>query len=46
MDIKGYIKSKTIPVIGNLRTYKPLYNYYEPLSSAVPEVYNKMGGGI
>lgn len=44
MDIKGYIKSKTTPLIGNLKTYKPLYNYFEPLSPEIPVVYNADGG--
>lgn len=43
MDIKGYIRSKLIPVIGNWKTYKPLYNYFEPLSPDIPLVYNKEG---
>ena len=43
MNIKGYIESKTIPIIGNLRTYKPLYNYFKPLSSEIPIVYNQEG---
>lgn len=43
MDIKGYIKSKTIPIMGNLKTYKPLYNYFEPLGADIPMVYNKEG---
>ena len=43
MDIRGYIKSITTSVIGNLKTYKPLYNYYTPLSSEVPLVYNSEG---
>ncbi len=43
MDIKGYIRSKMIPIIGNLRTYKPLYDYYAPLSDEVPLVYNRDG---
>ena len=43
MDIKGYIKSVATPIIGNLKTYKPLYNYYTPLSSEVPLVYNSEG---
>lgn len=44
MDIKGYIKSKTIPLIGSLKTYKPLYNYFEPLSPEIPSIYNSEGG--
>ena len=43
MDIKGYIRSKTIPVIGNLKTYKPLYDYYYPLNPETPQVYNEKG---
>ena len=43
VDIKGYLKSKAIPVIGNLKTYKPLYNYYETLSDVKPLVYNQDG---
>lgn len=43
MNIKGYVKSKAIPIVGNLRTYKPLYDYYAPLSDKVPLVYNQNG---
>ena len=43
MDIKGYIRSKYIPFIGNLKTYKPLYNYYRDLDSTQPCVYNRYG---
>lgn len=43
MDIKGYIKSKAVPIIGNWKTYKPLYDYYEELSDEIPLVYNKEG---
>lgn len=43
MDIVGYIKSKVIPIVGNLRTYKPLYDYYTPMSDEIPLVYNQNG---
>ncbi len=43
MDIKGYIKSKAIPIIGSLKNYKPLYDYYYPLNPDVPKVYNCEG---
>lgn len=43
MHIRGYIKSKIIQPRGNLKIYKPLYNYYEPLSSDIPLVYNEEG---
>lgn len=43
MDIKGYVNSKIIPLAGNLKTYKPLYNYFKPLSSEEPLVYNAEG---
>lgn len=43
MNIESYIRSKAIPLIGNMKTYKPLYNYYATLSDEKPLVYNKEG---
>ena len=43
MDISGYIKSKYIPFRGNLKTYKPLYDYYLPFVDTAPNVYNEFG---
>lgn len=43
MDIKGYIKGIATPIIGNLKTYKPLYDYYTPLNPQVPQVFNEEG---
>lgn len=43
MDIKGFIKSKYTPFVGNLKTYKPLYDYYRDLNSTPPYVYNRWG---
>ena len=43
MDIKGYIRSKWIPIRGSLKTYKPLYDYYFPFVEEAPNVYNKYG---
>ena len=43
MDIKAYIKSKWIPIAGNMKTPKPLYDYYKELNSTQPCVYNEYG---
>ena len=43
MDIKGYIKSKTTPIIGNWKIHKPLYDYWQPMSDGKPLVYNSEG---
>ncbi len=43
MDIKGYIKSKTTPIVGNWKIRKPLYDYWTPMSSEEPLVYNENG---
>ena len=43
MDIKGYVKSKTTPIIGNWKIHKPLYDYWQPMSDGKPLVYNSEG---
>lgn len=43
MDVRGYIKSKYIPFKGNLKTYKPLYDYYLPFVDTIPNIYNEFG---
>lgn len=43
MSIKEYIQSKWIPIRGNIKTYKPLYDYYKPFLEEEPEIYNKWG---
>lgn len=43
MDIRGYIKSITTPIIGGWKIRKPLYDYWRPMGDAIPTVYNQEG---
>ncbi len=43
MDIKGYVRAKTTPMVGYIKTRKPLYDYYSQLNSDKPKVYNSDG---